>query len=47
MNGVKVTGSTASAIMTELRNSTGKTASTLHTCQALLQTTAPTPTASS
>ena len=46
-NGVKVTGSTASAIMSELRNSTGKTTTALHTCQALLQPTAPTPTASS
>jgi hypothetical protein len=33
--------------MSELRNSTGKTATALHTCQALLQPTVPTPTASS
>jgi len=45
-NGVKVTGSTASAILSELRNSTGKTATAAHTCQVLLQPAAPTPTAS-
>ena len=41
-NGVKVTGSTASAVLSQLRNSTGKTAAALHTCQALLQPAAPT-----
>jgi len=46
-NGVKVTGSTASAILAELRNSTGKTAAAVHTCQVLLQPAAPTPTPSS
>jgi len=46
-NGVKVTGSTANAILSELRNSTGKTATATHTCQALLQPAAPTPTPSS
>jgi len=46
-DGVTVTGSTANAILSELRNSTGKTATALHTCQVLLQPAAPTPTASS
>ena len=45
-NGVKVTGSTAGAILAQLRNSTGKTATALHTCQVLLQPAAPTPSAS-
>ena len=36
-NGVKVTGSTASAILSELRNSTGKTATAVRTCRVLLQ----------
>jgi hypothetical protein len=42
-NGVKVTGSTASAILSELRNSTGKTATAVRTCRVLLQPAAPTP----
>jgi hypothetical protein len=42
-NGVKVTGKTASAILGELRNSTGKTATAVRTCRVLLQPTAPTP----
>jgi hypothetical protein len=42
-NGVKVTGTTASAILAELRNSTGKTASAVKTCRVLLQPTASTP----
>jgi hypothetical protein len=42
-NGVKVTGTTASAILAELRNSTGKTAAAARTCRVLLQPTAPTP----
>jgi hypothetical protein len=42
-NGVKVTGTTASAILAELRNSTGKTAAAVRTCRVLLQPTAPTP----
>ena len=42
-NGVKVTGSTASAILSQLRNSTGKTATAVHTCRVLLQPGAPTP----
>jgi hypothetical protein len=46
-NGVKVTGTTASQIISGLRGSTGKTATAVHTCQVLLQPTAPTPTASS
>lgn len=46
-NGVKVTGTTAAQILSELRNSTGKTATALHTCQVLLQPTIPTPTPSS
>lgn len=41
-NGVKVTGSTASAILSELRNSTGKTATAFRTCRVLLQPAAPT-----
>jgi hypothetical protein len=43
-NGVKVTGSTASAILSQLRNSTGKTATAVRTCRVLLQPAAPTPT---
>jgi hypothetical protein len=43
--GVKVTGSTASAVLSQLRNSTGKTAAALRTCQVLLQSAAPTPSA--
>jgi hypothetical protein len=46
-NGVKVTGTTASAILAELRNSTGKTATAVRTCRVLLQPTAPTPTPTS
>jgi hypothetical protein len=42
-NGVKVTGSSASAILSELRNSTGKTATAFRTCRVLLQPAAPTP----
>jgi hypothetical protein len=45
-NGVKVTGSTASAILSQLRNATGKTATAARTCEVLLQSTAPTPTPS-
>jgi hypothetical protein len=44
-NGVKVTGSTASAVLSQLRNSTGKTATAFRTCQVLLQPAAPTPSA--
>ena len=42
-NGVKVTGSSASAILSELRTSTGKTAAAVRTCRVLLQPAAPTP----
>jgi hypothetical protein len=42
-NGVKVTGTTANAILAELRNSTGKTATAVKTCRVLLQSTAPSP----
>ena len=42
-NGVKVTGSTAGAVLAELRNSTGKTAAAVRTCRVLLQPAAPTP----
>ncbi len=42
-NGVKVTSSTPTAILSELRNSTGKTATAVRTCRVLLQPTAPTP----
>jgi len=45
-NGVKVTGSTANAILSEFRNSTGKTATAVRTCQVLLRPAAPTPSAS-
>jgi hypothetical protein len=41
-NGVKVTGTTASAILAELRNATGKTAAADRTCRVLLAPTAPT-----
>jgi hypothetical protein len=44
-NGVKVTGNTATAILAELRNSTGKTATAVRTCRILLQPAAPTPSA--
>ncbi len=46
-NGVKVTGTTAGAILAELRNSTGKTAAAVRTCWVLLQPAAPTSTPSS
>jgi hypothetical protein len=42
-NGVKVTGTTASAVLAELRNSTGKAAAAVRTCRVLLLPTAPTP----
>jgi hypothetical protein len=42
-NGVKVTGTTASAILAELRNATGKTAAADRTCRVLLAPTAPSP----
>jgi len=42
-NGVKVTGTTAGAILAELRNSTGKTAAAVRTCRVLLEPTAPSP----
>jgi hypothetical protein len=42
-NGVKVSGTTASAVLAELRNSTGKTATAVRTCRVLLQPTAPSP----
>jgi hypothetical protein len=45
-NGVKVTGSTASAVLSQLRDATGKTATAAHTCEVLLQPTAATPTPS-
>lgn len=40
-NGVKVTGSTAGAVLSQLRNSTGKTATAFSTCRVLLQPAAP------
>jgi hypothetical protein len=42
-NGVKVTGTTAAAVLGQLRNATGKTAKAVQTCRVLLQPTAPTP----
>ena len=42
-NGVKVTGTTASAVLAELRSSSGKTAAAVRTCRVLLQPAAPTP----
>ena len=42
-NGVKVTGTTARAVLGELRNNTGKTAAAVRTCRVLLQPAAPTP----
>ena len=42
-NGVKVTGTTANAILAELRNATGQAAAAVRTCRVLLQPTAPTP----
>ena len=44
-NGVKVSGSTASAILSQLRNATGKTATAARTCEVLLQSATPTPSA--
>jgi hypothetical protein len=44
-NGVKVTGSSAGAILSQLLNSTGKTAAAVRTCRVLLQPAAPTPSA--
>jgi hypothetical protein len=41
-NGVKVTGNTAGAVLSQLRNATGKTATAVRTCQVLLQPAAPT-----
>jgi hypothetical protein len=45
-NGVKVTGSSARSVLSQLRNSTGKTAAAVRTCRVLLQPAAPTPTPS-
>ena len=42
-NGVKVTGTTASAVLAELRNATGKTAAAVRTCRVLIQPTSPAP----
>jgi hypothetical protein len=42
-NGVKVTGTTAGAVLAELRNAMGKTASAVKTCRVLLQPSAPSP----
>jgi len=42
-NGVKVTGTTAPAILAELRNATGKTAAAVRTCRVLIQPTTPSP----
>jgi hypothetical protein len=44
-HGVKVTGTTASAVLAEVRNATGKTATAVQTCRVLLQPAAPTPSA--
>jgi hypothetical protein len=46
-NGVKVTGTTAAAILGELRTATGKTAAAVRTCRVLIQPTAPSPSPSS
>lgn len=46
-NGVKVTGTTAAAVLAKLRNATGKTAKAVQTCRVLLQPTAPSPSPSS
>jgi hypothetical protein len=46
-NGVKVTGTTASAVLAELRSSTAKTAAAVRTCRVLLQPSAPSPSPSS
>ena len=40
-NGVKVTGTTAGAVLAQLRTATGKTATAFSTCRVLLQTTSP------
>jgi hypothetical protein len=42
-NGVRVTGSSARSVLSQLRNSTGKTAAAVRTCRVLLQSAAPTP----
>jgi hypothetical protein len=42
-NGVRVTGTTAGAVLAELRDSTGKTAAAVRTCRVLLQPAAPSP----
>jgi len=42
-NGVKVTGTTASAVLAELRNRTGKIATAVRTCRVLLEPAAPAP----
>ncbi len=42
-NGVKVTGTTAAAVLAKLRNATGKTAKAVQTCRVLLSPTAPSP----
>jgi hypothetical protein len=42
-NGVKVTGTTANAVLAELRNATGKTAAAVRTCRVLIQPASPTP----
>ena len=42
-NGVKVTGTTAAAVLAKLRNATGKTAKAVQTCRVLLQPTVPSP----
>jgi len=42
-NGVKVTGTTAAAVLAKLRNATGTTAKAVQTCRVLLQPTAPSP----
>jgi len=46
-NGIKVTGTTAGAVLGELRNATGKEAAAVRTCRVLLQPSAPTPSPSS
>lgn len=45
-HGVKVTGTTAGAILAQFRTSAGKTATAFHTCQVLIQPAASTPTPS-
>lgn len=42
-NGVKVTGTTAAAVLGKLRNATGKTAKAVQTCRVLIQPTIPSP----